>query len=127
VVDVVVSGSSPHSELRDFLRRLSEWDMLNLDPGSGSDGPYWQGEIRVAQDALSRLEEQLEALQDAVDDAILVFEDTKWWEAYHHLLSPLPSHPATYRDGDAIKGRSGWFWSEAEGRPVWNPASESLS
>ena len=73
------------------------------------------------------LEEQLEALQDAVDDAILVFEDTKWWEAYHHLLSPLPSHPATYRDGDAIKGRSGWFWSEAEGRPVWNPASESLS
>ena len=47
-------------QLRNFLTRLSQWDVLNLPAGSGGDGPYWQGEIRVAKDALFSLEEQLE-------------------------------------------------------------------
>lgn len=32
----------------DLLRRLSGWDVLNLAPGSGDDGPYWQAEIARA-------------------------------------------------------------------------------
>jgi hypothetical protein len=50
-------------ELRGFLRRLSEWDVLNLAPGSGDDGPYWQGEIVKANAALALIEQRLEALQ----------------------------------------------------------------
>lgn len=56
-----------HSELRDFLRRLAEWDVLNLAPGSGDDGPYWQGEIVKATAALARLEEQLESLREEIN------------------------------------------------------------
>lgn len=31
--------------MRDVLTRLRQWDVLNLPPGSGDDGPYWRGEI----------------------------------------------------------------------------------
>ena len=41
----------------DLLRRLSEWDVLNLTPGSGDDGPYWQGEIAGVRAALAGLDE----------------------------------------------------------------------
>lgn len=37
----------------DLLRRLSEWDVLNLAPGSGDDGPYWQREIAKARAVLA--------------------------------------------------------------------------
>ena len=39
-------------EADDLLRRLSEWDVLNMPPGSGDDGPYWQREIARARAAL---------------------------------------------------------------------------
>src|SRR5574341_1954069 len=60
-------ADSLHSELRDFLRRLSEWDVLNLAPGSGDDGPYWQSEIRKANAALDALEEQYTELKNDRD------------------------------------------------------------
>ena len=40
----------------DLLRRFSEWDVLNLVPGSGDDGPYWQGEIAKMRAKLAELE-----------------------------------------------------------------------
>jgi hypothetical protein len=44
------------AEQDDLLRRLSEWDVLNLAPGSGDDGPYWQGEIAKVRAKLTELE-----------------------------------------------------------------------
>lgn len=38
-------ASLPEAQMYDLLKRLREWDVLNLAPGSGDDGPYWQGEI----------------------------------------------------------------------------------
>ena len=46
-------------QIRDFLQRLSEWDVLNLTPGSGDDGPYWQGEIAKTRTALDALAAEL--------------------------------------------------------------------
>lgn len=43
--------------------------------------------LAVLRDHIERLEEQLEALQNAVDDAALVFVDTMWFNAYNHLAS----------------------------------------
>lgn len=37
-------------EMAELLKRLSEWDMLYVNPETGkgivADGPYWQGQIR---------------------------------------------------------------------------------
>lgn len=41
--------------MRDVLVRLRQWDVLNLDPGSGDDGPYWREQIdRVLSNPASR-------------------------------------------------------------------------
>ncbi|HET6303827.1 MAG TPA: hypothetical protein VFG80_03530 [Myxococcota bacterium] len=44
------------AEQDDLLRRFSEWDVLHLVPGSGDDGPYWQGEIAKMRAKLAELE-----------------------------------------------------------------------
>ena len=59
--------SADTEALRDFLRRLSEWDVLNLAPGSGDDGPYWQGEITKTNAALDSLAAELEHLHQVPD------------------------------------------------------------
>lgn len=55
--------------VRDFLRRLAEWDVLNLTPGSGDDGPYWQGEVVKARAALARIEALLTAYEEVAEAA----------------------------------------------------------
>lgn len=71
--------SKPHSELRNKI--IGE---LRRDPV----------DVVVIVQALDDLVEQLEALQTAVDDGVLVFVDTMWFNAYHHLAS----NPAKERE-----------------------------
>lgn len=43
-------------EAEDLLRRLSEWDVLNLSPGGHDDGPYWQREIERVRGLIAGVE-----------------------------------------------------------------------
>ncbi len=61
-----VSREAKADLLANFLQRLSEWDVLNLAPGSGSDGPYWQGEIVTAKAALDSLLSLVEQQEKAL-------------------------------------------------------------
>ncbi len=67
-------------------KQHSEPTYWRDDPTTGEIEPDPEGDW-VLRGAYEDLEEQLEALQTAVDDGVLVFVDTKWFDAYHHLAN----------------------------------------
>jgi hypothetical protein len=59
--------------LDDFLRRLSEWDVLNPTDPKGDDSTFWKGEIEKARKDLEELasEMRLRLLMKDIDYAAL--------------------------------------------------------